>query len=156
MARVRSTHHVLGIKHLLGELWDGESTVLLGSTGGKWSEASEEEVEAGEGDKVDTKLAEVRVELTRETEAAGNTRHACGAQVVEVTICGCCELESTEADVIQGLVVKAHALICILHKLVYREGGIVGLNHSVGHFGGWHHREGEHDTVWVLFTNLGD
>merc|ERR1712199_38654 len=57
---------VLGIEHLLGELGHGESTVLLGSTGGEWSEASEEEMKTGEWHKIDSKLTEVRVELTRE------------------------------------------------------------------------------------------
>merc|ERR1719161_2112752 len=45
---IGGAHHVLGIEHLLGELWHGEGTVLLGATGGKWGEASEEEVESGE------------------------------------------------------------------------------------------------------------
>ena len=73
MTWVRSAHHVLGIEHLGGEFWDGEGTVLLGAAGGEGSETSHEEVETGEGDQVDGKLAEVRVELTWEAEAASDT-----------------------------------------------------------------------------------
>merc|ERR1712057_49648 len=153
---IGGTHHVLGVEHLLGELGDGERTVLLGSTGGQRREASEEEVETGEWDEIDSELAQVRVELTGEAQAASDTRHAGGAQVVEIAVCRGGQLESTEADVVQRLVVKAHALIRVLDKLVDREGGIVWLHHSVGHLGGWHHREGEHHTVGVLLTDLGD
>merc|ERR1712144_116098 len=153
---IGSAHHVLGIEHLLGELGDGERTVLLGSTGGQRREASEEEVETGEWDEIDSELAQVRVELTGEAQAASDTGHAGGAQVVEIAVCRGGQLESTEADVVQRLVVKAHALVSILDKLVDRKGGIVWLHNCVGHFGRWHNREGKHHTVRVLLTDLGD
>ena len=76
MTWVRGAHHVLGIEHLGGEFWDGQGTILLGTTGGKWGETSHEEVETGEGDKVDSKLSEVRVKLTWEAETASNTRES--------------------------------------------------------------------------------
>merc|ERR1719484_359279 len=156
VTRIGGAHHVLGIEHLLGELGHGEGTVLLGSTGGERGEAGEEEVETGEGDEIDTELAEVRVELTREAQAASHAGHAGGAEMVEVTVGGGGELEGTEADVVQGLVVKAHALVGVLHKLVDGEGGVVRLDNSVGHLGGWHHGEGEHHTVGVLLADLRD
>merc|ERR1712164_126383 len=124
--------------------------------GGERGEAGEEEVEAGGGGEVDAKLAEVGVELTGETQAAGDARHAGGAQVVEVAVGGGGELEGTEADVVQGLVVKAHALVGVLDQLVDGEGGVVGLDHSVGHLGGRHNGESEHHAVWVLLADLGD
>jgi hypothetical protein len=133
MARIGSTHHVLGIEHLLGELRNGERTVLLGAAGSEWGEASEEEVEAGERDQIDSKLAKVRVELTRETKAAGNSRHAGRAQVVQVSVGRGGELEGAEADVVQGLVIEAHALVGVLNELVNGKGGVVWLNNSVGH-----------------------
>ncbi len=45
------------------------------------------------------------------------------------------ELESTEADVVQRLVVDAVRLISILHQLMDWEGRIVGLHHCVWHLG---------------------
>ena len=36
------------------------------------------------------------------------------------------------------------------------QGSIVGLDDSIGHFGGGEHGEGAHDTIGVLFANLGD
>ena len=49
ISRVRSSHHVLGVEHLLGQLGHGDGTVLLAATGGKGSETSHEEMETGEG-----------------------------------------------------------------------------------------------------------
>jgi len=70
---VCGAHHVLGVEHLLGEFGDGQGSVLLGSSGGQWGETHHEEVQSWEGDQVDGQLSEVRVELTGETKAAGDT-----------------------------------------------------------------------------------
>merc|ERR1719502_2017211 len=136
VTRVSSAHHVLRVEHLLGELGHSECAVLLGAAGGEWGETSEEEVEAREWDEIDTELTEVGVELTRESQAACHARHAGGAQVVEVTIGRGGELEGTEADVVQSLVVEAHALVGVLDQLVDREGSVVRLHHGVGHLRG--------------------
>merc|ERR1719313_395178 len=156
MAGISSTHHVLGIKHLLGQLWHSKRTVLLGSTGGERGEASEEEVETREWNQVDTELAQIGVELTREAKTASDTRHACRAQVVEIAICWGGQFECAEADVVQSFVVQAHALVGILNQLVNRESGIVWLHNCIGHFWGWHNRESKHDAIGVLLTNFGD
>jgi len=41
---IASGHHVFGIEHLLGQLWDGQGSVLLATPGGQWSETWHEEV----------------------------------------------------------------------------------------------------------------
>merc|ERR1712225_225937 len=112
--------------------------------------------ERGEGDEVDAELTEVGVELTREAEAAGDAGHAGRAEVVEVTVGGGGELEGTEADVVEGLVVKAHALIGVPDELVHREGGVVGLDDGVRHLWRRDDGEGEHHAVGVLLADLRD
>ena len=51
--------------------------------------------------------------------------------MVEVTIGWGGQLQGAEADVIEGLIVDAESLISVLNQLVHREGGVVGLHHSV-------------------------
>ena len=55
---------------------------------------------------------------TWESEASGDTGHGQGHQVVEITIGGVGELEGSEADVVESLVVNTVGLVSVLHQLV--------------------------------------
>ena len=88
MAGVAGSHHVVGIKHLLGELRYSKGCVLLGAPGSEGSKPRNKEVETGEGDHV-----EVNLILAREPEAGCYTRHGEGHQVVQVSVSGVWQLQ---------------------------------------------------------------
>merc|ERR1712079_578300 len=79
-----------------------------------------------------------------------------GDEVVKITVGGGGELEGTEADIVEGLVVNAHDIVGVLDELMDGEGSVVGLNDGIRDLGGWHDREGAHLSVGVLFSDLGD
>jgi len=153
---VRSAHHVLGVEHLLGELGDGESSVLLGSSGGEGGESDHEEVESGEGDKVNGELSKIGVKLSGESEAASDTGDGGRHEMVEITVSGGGELEGSEADIVEGLVIDDHNLIGVLNELMDGEGSVVRLNNGIRNLGGGEDGEGLHDSVGVLFSDLRD
>jgi len=76
--------------------------------------------------------------------------------VVQVALSGGGQLQRAEADVLQGLVVDDLHLVGVFDQLVHGQGGIVGLDHGVRHLGRGEHREGLHDSVGLLLSDLGD
>jgi len=133
VSRVGRSHHVLGVEHLLRELRDGDGSVRGGSAGREGREADHEEVETREGDHVDGELSEVRVELTGESETRRHTRHDDRDEVVQVTVCRGGELERSEADVVERLVVDTEGRVRVLDELVHGKRGVVRLDDGVGH-----------------------
>jgi len=71
---------------LLSELRDGDGTERVSATAGKRSKSNHEEVKTRERHHVDSQLPQVRVELTRETKARGDTRHDSGDEVVQIAV----------------------------------------------------------------------
>mmetsp|Transcript_13162 Transcript_13162/g.15107 ORF Transcript_13162/g.15107 Transcript_13162/m.15107 type:complete len:486 (+) Transcript_13162:172-1629(+) len=156
VARVGGLHHVLRVEHLLRQLRHRQCAVLLRAAARQRGEAHHEEVQTRERDKVDRQLAQVRVQLAREAQAARHARHHRRHQVVQVAERGRRQLQRAEADVIQRLVVNAHRLVGVLHKLVDRQRRVVRLHNRVRHLRRRNDRERHHDAVGVLLAQLRD
>ena len=109
-----------------------------------------------EGHHVDGQFAQIGIQLAREAEAGRDARHGERDQVIKVTVGWSRQLEGTEADVVQRLVVDAVRLVRVLNQLVDGESSVVGLDDSVWHLGRWHDRVRVHDAIRVLFADLGD
>ena len=131
MSWIAGRHHVLGVEHLLCELWDCQGSVLLASSGCQGSEPWHEEMETWEWHHVDCQFPEISIELTRESETGCHSGHSGGDEMVQIAVCWCGQFQRSEADVVQSLVVDTVGLICVLNKLMDRQGGVVGLNNRV-------------------------
>ena len=126
-------HHVLGVKHLLRQLWHGQGAVLLAASGRQRSEAGYEEVQTWEWHHVDGEFPQIGVQLAGESEAGRDTGHRSGDQMVEVSVRWRRQLECAEADVVQSLVVDAECFVCVLDELVDGQSSIVRLDDCIGH-----------------------
>jgi len=113
-------------------------------------------MESWEWDKVNSELSEIGVKLSWESEAASDTGDSGRDEMVKITVGWGGELEGSEADIIKSFVINAHNLISVLNKLMDGKGGVIWLNNGIRDLWGWHDGESGHDSIWVLFSDLGD
>ena len=65
MPWITGSHHVLGIKHLLGEFWYCQCTVLLRSSAGEGCKSRHEEVKTRERNHVHSQFPKVSIQLQK-------------------------------------------------------------------------------------------
>ena len=106
------------IQSLLGQLRNSECSVLLRTTRGQWRKARHEEVQTWEWHEVDSNLAQVTIQLPRETQTAGHTTHGSRHQMVQVTVGWGGQLQCTETDIVQSFIVQQEWLIRVFHQLM--------------------------------------
>ena len=84
-----------------------------------------------EWNQVHSELSEIGVQLSWESEAAGNTGESGRDEMVKITVGWGGELEGSEADIVESFVINAHNLISVLNKLMDGESGVVWLNNGI-------------------------
>ena len=67
---------------------------------------------------VDSQFTKVSIQLARETKAGCDSAHGGRNQVVEVSVGGCGEFESSKADVVESFIVNAVCFVSVLNQLV--------------------------------------
>merc|ERR1719193_2818586 len=156
MPGIACSHHILGVKHLLGQFRNSQCPVLLTASGGEGGEARHEEMQPWEWNHVDSQFPKIGVQLTGEPEAGGNARHSERNKVVQISVGGVGQLQSPEADVVEGFVINAESLVSVLNELVDGQCCVVRFHNGVRHLWAWDDRVRVHDAVRELFPNLGD
>ena len=141
---------------LLRQLRDGEGAVLLRAAGGERRETDHEKVQTRERDEVHRELAQDQRSADPGSAGTRDAGHDRGDEVVQVAERRRRQLQGAEADVVQGLVVKDHALVGVLDELVHGERRVVRLDDGVGHLRGREDGERHHHAVGVLLADLGD
>jgi len=113
-------------------------------------------MESWEWDKVDSEFSEIRVQLTWESDGAGDTRHSDGDEMVQITVGWGGELKSSEADIVEGFVINNLDLIGVLNELMDGKGGVVWFDNGIRDLWRWEDGESFHDSVWIFLSDLGD
>jgi len=97
---ITSGHHILSIKHLLGQFWNSQSSVLLATSASQWSETWHKEVQPWEWNHVDSQFPQIGVQLTWEPQTSGNSGHGGADQMVQISVSWGSQFQGSETDVV--------------------------------------------------------
>jgi len=110
-------------------------------------------------------VAAMRSYLAGEAQTGSDAGDGCWDKVVEIAISWSGQLECTEADVIQSLVVDAERLVRVFNKLVYGQSCIVWLHDHIRHLQRQHYHSKLYQSLpirrqlslfWIVFFRVGE
>jgi len=118
VAWIGSAHHVARVEALSGDLGDRQLAVINSVFSSKRCKTHQKEVKTREGNQVDSKLSEIAVELSGITEGARGPCDCIGDQMIQVAVIWSCQLEGSEANIVQRFVIESETLVGVLDELV--------------------------------------
>ena len=143
----KAARHVLAVTgvaldHLVGRLEAGVGDLANGQAfveglfgGDDRSIRDQGEVDPGVGHQVGLELCQVNVEGAVEAERGRDGGHNLADETVEVGVGGTVDVELSEADVVDGLVVDHEGTVRVFQSRVGSQDGVVGLDDCGGHLG---------------------
>jgi len=143
VARVALDHLVGRLKAHVGDLGNGQLLMvgLLGRDDG--SVGGKHEMDSGVGHQVGLELSHIDVQGTIESQRGSQRGDNLSDESVQVGVGRSLNVEVPSADVIDGFIVEHDGHISVLQERMGGEHGVVWLNHSSGHLGGWVHSEAQ-------------
>mmetsp|Transcript_36675 Transcript_36675/g.35455 ORF Transcript_36675/g.35455 Transcript_36675/m.35455 type:complete len:459 (+) Transcript_36675:54-1430(+) len=136
-------HHGGGLEGRVGDFGHRELLVvgLLGRDDG--SVGGKHEMDSGVGHQVGLELSHIDVQGTIESQRGSQRGDNLSDESVQVGVGRSLNVEVPSADVIDGFIVEHDGHISVLQERMGGEHGVVWLNHSSGHLGGWVHSEAQ-------------
>ena len=109
-----------------------------------------------EWDQVNGELSEIGVELTWESDGAGDTGHGDGDEMVQITVGWGGELKSSEADIVEGFVINNLNFISIFYELMDGKSSVIWFNNGIRDLWRWENGESFHNSVRIFFSDFRD
>jgi len=113
-------------------------------------------MESWEWNKIYTLFSDIRVELTWESDGAGDTWHSYWYEMIQITISWGGEFKSSEANIVESFIINNLSLISIFDKLMYWKSCIIWFYNCVWDFWRWEYWESTHLSVRIFFSNFRD